>query len=118
MLGKVEDVKKYLPRATSLIRRDKNLVWVIPSLIESAVKIGDLDYAKKLAEEFESRIYERTEELTLLKYFIATSAFIEEHYDRALTGAAYFDERNENSYYQDYLARYLGVEKRTKKFFN
>lgn len=116
-LGKLEDAKKYLPKAVEVLKDDKQFIKHIPDLIEVAVKLNDIDYARELAEANEEYILTSTEDLIALKYFIATAAFKEDSYDRALTGAKLFDERNGNSYYTDYIAEYLNIEKRERKFF-
>lgn len=116
-LGQIEEAKKLLPKAEKTIAAKENLIEYMTSLIEVAVKVDDIEYAKKLAEKYEEKILKCVEDLVALKYYIATSYFNEEHYERALLGASTFDDRNGNDYYTTYLANYLGREKRTKKMF-
>lgn len=117
ILNEKEEVEQLLPKAIKLIENSSHIVSEITSFIEIAYRLGNVDFAKELAEKYEAKILDNTDELNALKYFIATSPFVEENYERALTGSALFDKRNANSYYTDYLSEYTGREKREKKFF-
>lgn len=117
-LKRFDEVKKLLPTAVKLIDGSLDLVSHIIPLIEVSYKVGDVDYAKELAEKYEEKILNQTDEINALKFFIATSVLDDENYEKALTAVKLFDERNENSYYADYLAKYKGEDKKIIKFFS
>ncbi|MBF0713953.1 hypothetical protein HZY83_04560 [Gemella sp. GH3] len=117
-LGEYEKAKKLFPEAVEHVERDLDLVYaMIPDFIEVAVKLNDIEYAKQLAEKYKEEIFDTTEHMPQLRYFIATSPFDEESYECALELATLIDERNENNYYKEYLAKYTRKEPRKKITF-
>lgn len=116
-LERYEEAKELLPKAVSYIEQDLDLVVYITDFIEVAVIVGDIDYAKELAEKYRAMIFDTVEDMPILKYMIATSPLSEESYESALEGATLIDKRNENNYYTEYLAKYMGREPRKKISF-
>ncbi|GGE36429.1 hypothetical protein [Streptococcus himalayensis] len=106
-LGKIEEVEDLLPVVIQAMEEDSNLLSNVGTVIEMAVKIGEEQLAIDLMFQYEDTIFSLARDLTTMKYLIAISPFDEAYYERAKEWVTYFDERNQNHYYSDYLAAYL-----------
>ncbi|MEW4353654.1 hypothetical protein AB1I63_01965 [Streptococcus pneumoniae] len=106
-LGRLDAVEDLLPTAIQSIEEEANLLSNLTDIIEIALRMGDELLAQELMVAHEGEILALARDLTTMKYFIATSPLGEEYLERAREWAAYFDERNQNRYYSEYLASYL-----------
>ncbi|WP_249291235.1 hypothetical protein [Campylobacter curvus] len=75
-------------------------------LIEAAVRLGEKQTACDLANKYKDMILDDNDDIGALRLVIAMSVFDEQTHKSAVSGAASFDKRDQNSYYSDYLQEY------------
>lgn len=106
-LEQTTKARKLLPKAIQTIEEVPSLTSQIIKMIEIALRLGEIELAQDLMERHQGRILDQSSDLVVLQYFIASSPLNEVYQERAVMGAAAFDERNGNDYYQTYLTIYL-----------
>ncbi|MDO4433453.1 MAG: hypothetical protein Q4B82_02585 [Alysiella sp.] len=106
-----EAAQDLLNEAIDLITNniEENL-HLLPSLIYLTHKVGDHDKAKDLLNDFNDAILTLApnNRLYYLDYLICVAPFNDEAIHEAQKVAAEFDERNDNSFYQDKLTLMFG----------
>ncbi|MCD8212847.1 MAG: hypothetical protein LUC34_02135 [Campylobacter sp.] len=110
-LGRLEEAKNLLPKAIKLIGANNRTIDQMALIIEMAVRLGDYETALNLARKHSKDILDTNDDITILRFFIAVSAFDNKDYQTALEIARDFDVRNGNSYYNDYLNQFYSEYK-------
>ncbi len=106
-LGETEDAQDYLEDAIEYIRdAGDNFLFIMPKLIQLAVRLNKRDRAEELLDEFSTPIVNAAQNnpFDYLQYLIAVAPFNDEALMAARGLAKDFDERNGNRYYQNQLA--------------
>lgn len=105
-LGEVEKAKDYFNDAVEYIRRaGDHFLFLIPKIIQLAVRLNQYDYATSLLDEFNTSVFRAIQNSSFdsLQYLIALAPFNDEALANAKSLANEFDERNGNRYYQNQL---------------